>query len=513
MRPTYSNIVQKLIRRQHHPKNNNNNNWMIVHRTIFTSNNNMIRNNNNNNNKRTKQHVITKNSTTNYSPKYNNYNNKNLLFNKNLSSHHFIHTTTPSSKRDHYDVLGVSKSASQSDIKKAYYKLAKTLHPDVNKDEGATEKFAELQDAYDTLSDAEKRQAYDSFGHGGNPFGGGGGGGGNPFGGGGGFQGNVNPEDIFSNLNDIFGGGGPFGGGGRRQNPNAPQRGGDLQGRVTLDFMEAVKGCSREMNIRRMKKCDPCSGTGAKSGTGPTTCTECQGTGVKMVKRGFMYMQTTCNACRGTGSVIKDPCPSCSGQGRIPETKTVDVKIPPGVDTGINLRVGGQGDDGLRSGPAGDLYVEVVVKEDPFFQRDDSDVHVEIPISLSQASLGDKITLPTLKGEVDLKVPIGTQPGDRVVLRNRGVPVLNGGGRRGHQYVHFNVVVPQKLSDRQKELLEEFRKEEEENGQIIARRSGGDDDGDSDNNNGRETIDGSTGRSDGNSFFGDAADRVKKMFE
>ena len=234
---------------------------------------------------------------------------------------------------------------------------------------------------------------------------------------------------------------------------------------------------------------------------------DCQGTGAKTVKRGFMYMQSPCNTCRGTGSVIKDPCPSCSGQGRVTETKTVDVKIPPGVDTGINLRVGGQGDDGLRGGPAGDLYVEVVVKQDPFFERDDTDVHVEIPISISQAILGDKISLPTLKGEVDLKVPVGTQPGDRVVLRNRGIPVLNGGGRRGHQYVHFNVVVPKKLSERQRELLDEFRKEEEENGQIIATSSGS---GKTNNGGGNSTNDTA---SDGNSFFGDAADRVKKMFE
>ena len=178
-------------------------------------------------------------------------------------------------------------------------------------------------------------------------------------------------------------------------------------------------------------------------------------------------MQSPCNTCRGTGSVIKDPCPSCSGQGRVTETKTVDVKIPPGVDTGINLRVGGQGDDGLRGGPAGDLYVEVVVKQDPFFERDDTDVHVEIPISISQAILGDKISLPTLKGEVDLKVPVGTQPGDRVVLRNRGIPVLNGGGGVG-----INMFIStwwfQKIVREAKELLDEFRKEEEENGQIIA---------------------------------------------
>ena len=233
---------------------------IAAHRTVFTANNGTINAVANNFN-------VTKKSSRN--PQQASYRGKLWREKLNLArqKYCFIHTTKPSSKRDHYDVLGVSKSASQADIKKAYYKLAKELHPDVNKEDGATEKFAELQDAYDTLSDPEKKQAYDSFGHGGNPFGAGAGGG-NPFQGG--FQGNA--EDIFSNLNDIFGGGNPFGGGGRRQNPNAPQRGGDLQGRVTLDFMEAVKGTTREMSVRRMKKCTPCNGTGAREGSGPSTC-------------------------------------------------------------------------------------------------------------------------------------------------------------------------------------------------------------------------------------------------
>ena len=399
----------------------------------------------------------------------------------------FFHTTTSrfESKRDCYEVLGVSRSASAAEIKKAYYKLAKKMHPDLNKDdEKAADNFSELQDAYETLSDAEKRQAYDQFGHAGANMGS------NPFSGGGGGFGrqNMDAEDILRGFSDMFGGG--FGN--QRQNPNAPQRGGDLQARVTMTLMEAVSGTSKELNIRRMKSCEPCNGSGAESGSGPTTCSACNGSGSRTVQRGFMYMQTPCPVCKGSGAVIKNPCQSCSGQGRVPSTKTVDVKIPPGVDTGINLRVVGQGDDGLRGGGSGNLFVEIIVKEDPFFKRDQNDVHVEVPISIVQACLGDKIGMPTLKGEVDLKVPAGTQPGDRLVLRNRGVPVLNSGGRRGHQYVHFEVKIPKTLSDRQRELLEEFAKES----------------GDDLVNLGDVYSGGATG----NSFFSDAADRVKKMF-
>jgi molecular chaperone DnaJ len=408
---------------------------------------------------------------------------------RQLQSRAFRATTSVADqKRDYYEVLGVSRSASAGEVKKAYYKLAKEMHPDLNKDDpGASDKFSELQDAYETVSDPEKRKMYDQFGHAGANMGGGGfgGGGGNPFGGG--FHGGqgVDPEDILRGFSDMFGGG--FGQG---QNRNAPQRGGDLQARLVLNFMEAVAGCSKDLNIRRMMTCKPCNGTGASAGSGPVTCKACSGTGSRTVQRGFLYMQSPCPNCKGTGSVIESPCQPCSGQGRLPETKTVEVKVPSGVDTGINLRVVGQGDDGLRGGGAGHLFVEIVVKEDPFFKRDQSDVHVEVPISFVQACLGDKIAMPTLKGEVDLKVPSGTQPGDRLVMRNRGVPVLNGGGRRGHQYVHFDVKVPKKLTDRQKELLMEFAEEAGDEAVVF-------DEADANESAG---------------FFSDAAERVKKMF-
>lgn len=283
------------------------------------------------------------------------------------------------SKRDYYEVLGVQRGADKAEIKKNYYKLAKTMHPDVNKDDpDAASKFAELQEAYEVLSDEEKRAGYDQFGHaagGQNPFGGHGGG--NPFGG----QG-VNPEDLFRNFSDIFGGGA------QQRNPNAPQRGSDVQTVLRLNFMDAVNGCKKDVTFRHAKECGTCNGTGAKPGTGRSTCSVCGGSGQRTISRGFFQMRIPCDACDGLGTRIESPCVTCGGNGRTTESKTVSVTIPAGVDTGVNMRLAHQGDDGVRGGPAGHLFVEIEVSRDTFFKRDGADVHTEIPIRFSQAALG-----------------------------------------------------------------------------------------------------------------------------
>ena len=295
------------------------------------------------------------------------------------------------------------------------------MHPDVNKDDpSATEKFAELQTAYEVLSDEEKRAGYDQFGHAGadgNPFGGQQGGG-NPFGG-------QRPEDIFRGFQDIFG---QQRGGGAGQNMrNAPQRGGDVQAHLRLSFMEAVNGCKKDVTFRRATTCSTCDGSGAKPGTKPSICGRCNGTGAIHVNRGFFQMQMPCDQCQGEGTIIADPCSSCRGEGRVTKLKTLEVTIPRGVDTGINMRLNGQGDDGMRGGSAGSLYVEIEVERDAYFERDGTDVHTEVPIRMTQAALGGTIPLRTLRGEVDLKVKAGTQPGQQVVLRGRGINRLNGG--------------------------------------------------------------------------------------
>lgn len=361
-----------------------------------------------------------------------------------------FHATSASADRDYYEVLGAARGASAKDIKAAYYKKAKELHPDANKDDpNATEKFAELQSAYEVLSDKEKRAGYDQFGHagaGGNPFGGGGGGGGgNPFGG-------QRPEDIFRGFNDIFGQQQRGGGGQMR---NAPMRGGDVQTSLRLKFMDAVNGIKQDITFRKAVACDPCSGTGATPGTKPSTCGRCNGTGAIHVSRGFFQMQMPCDACSGEGTVISDPCSSCRGEGRVTQMKTLQVTIPKGVDTGINMRLNGQGDEGLRGGGAGSLYVEIEVERDAYFERDGADVHTEVDINVAQAALGGSLPLRTLRGDVDLKIKGGTQPGEQVVLRGRGIHRLNG-GERGNQYVHFNVTVPTSLTAEQRELLEKL---------------------------------------------------------
>ncbi|MGE6259459.1 molecular chaperone DnaJ [Heyndrickxia sporothermodurans] len=348
------------------------------------------------------------------------------------------------SKRDYYEVLGIEKNASKDEIKKAYRKLSKKYHPDINKEADAAEKFKEVKEAYEVLSDDQKRSHYDQFGHT-DPNQGFGGFGNGDFGGFGGF------EDIFSTF---FGGGSS-----RRRDPNAPRQGADLQYTMALDFEEAVFGKETVIEIPREETCDTCNGTGAKSGTKPETCSYCHGSGQLNTEQntpfGKIVNRRVCNHCNGTGKMIKDKCKTCSGTGKVKKRRKINVKIPAGVDDGQQLRVTGQGEPGINGGPAGDLYVVFHVKEHEFFERDGDDIYCEIPITFSQAALGDEIEVPTLHGKVKLKVPAGTQTGTKFRLRGKGVPNVRGYGV-GDQHILVKIVTPTKLTEKQKQLLREF---------------------------------------------------------
>lgn len=341
------------------------------------------------------------------------------------------------SKRDYYEVLGVERSADKSAIKKAYRRLARKYHPDVNKEEGAKEKFQEINEAYEVLSDDEKRARYDQFGHAGAN---------QNFGGGGDFGGF---EDIF----DMF-----FGGGGRR-NPNAPRQGSDLQYRMDLDFEEAAFGKETEIELPKDEECTTCSGSGAKPGTKKETCSHCHGTGQISEETstmfGRMINQRTCPHCQGTGEFIKEKCSDCLGKGTVRKTKKIRVKIPAGVDTGQQIRIPGEGEKGINGGPNGDLYVVFDVNDHEFFERDGNDVYCEMPLTFTQAALGDEIEVPTLHGKVKLKIPAGTQTGTRFRLRQKGIKDVRGYGM-GDQHVIVRVVTPTKLTDKEKELLREL---------------------------------------------------------
>ena len=357
-------------------------------------------------------------------------------------------------KRDYYEVLGVQKGAGDDELKKAYRQLAKKYHPDLNPgDKEAEAKFKEVSEAYEVLSDKEKRQRYDQFGFAGvDPSYGGGGAGGF----GGGFGGFGDIGDLFG---DIFGGFGGFGGGSRVRDPNGPIRGEHLSAQVTISFMEAVKGCTRELKIPRLEACSECGGSGAKRGTSPETCPDCHGTGQVTVRRqtaiGVMQMQQPCSRCGGRGRIIKEPCAKCGGKGRVRVNKTVEVRIPAGIDDGQTVAVRGQGDGGRNGGPAGDLRVTVSVRPDPLFERDGFDIWCEIPITFTQAALGDDITVPTVDGKVSYHVPEGTQSGTVFRLKDKGVPALNSRGR-GDQYVRVAVEVPKGLNKTQREKLHAF---------------------------------------------------------
>ena len=348
---------------------------------------------------------------------------------------------------EYYDRLGVSKDASQDEIKRAYRKMSKKYHPDINKEPGAEEKYKEVQEAYETLSDDQKRAAYDQYGpDGANGFGGQGGFGG--FDGGAGFGGF---EDIFSSS---------FGGGATR-NPNAPRQGDDLQYRVNLSFEEAIFGAEKEVHYNREATCKTCSGSGAKPGTSPVTCGRCHGQGVINVDTqtplGMMRRQVTCDVCHGTGQEIKEPCQTCHGTGHEKQSHKVSVKIPAGVETGQQIRLAGQGEAGFNGGPYGDLFVIINVNPSDKFTRDGSTIYYTLNISFVQAALGDTVEVPTVHGNVEMTIPAGTQTGKTFRLKGKGAPRLRGGSQ-GDQHVTVKIVTPTKLNDAQKEALLAFAK-------------------------------------------------------
>lgn len=349
-------------------------------------------------------------------------------------------------KRDFYEVLGVAKTASADEIKKAYRKLAMKHHPDRNPDDkSAEEKFKVANEAYEILSDEDKRAAYDRHGHAGvDPNMGAGG-----FGGGGG----GNFSDIFGDVfGDIFGGGGGRGG------QQRSSRGADLRYTLELDLEEAVRGAKVQIRVPTLAACETCEGTGAKKGTTVDTCRTCNGQGQVRVQQGFFSMAQTCPTCRGRGKTIKDPCGSCAGQGRVEKSKTLDVKIPAGVDTGDRIRLSGEGQAGANGAPAGDLYVQVQVRDHKIFERDGADLYCEVPISFTDAALGGELEVPTLNGRVKLKIPEGTQTAKLFRLRGKGVSPVRGGGP-GDLICKVAIETPVHLSKRQKELLREFQQE------------------------------------------------------
>ncbi len=358
-----------------------------------------------------------------------------------------------SDKRDYYEILGVAKGASDDEIKKAYKKLARKYHPDLNRDDPKTaeEKFKEVNEAYDVLKDPQKKAAYDQFGHDAfDPRRGGSAGGGNPFGGGFGGFGGFDVNDIF----DMFGMGGS-----RRARQQGPERGADLRFDLEITFEEAAFGKEIQLDVPRDENCETCGGSGAAKGSTPETCPACHGTGQEEVVQrtilGSMRTARTCTKCGGTGKIIKTPCGDCHGTGRRHVTRKIDVKIPKGVDEGQRVRVTGAGEGGVRGGGNGDLYVYIYIKPHKLFQRRGNDVIIEIPITFVQASLGDTVQVPTLDGAVDLKIPAGIQTGTVLRIKGKGIPHLRGTGR-GDQHVRIKVTTPQKLSARQKELLKEF---------------------------------------------------------
>jgi molecular chaperone DnaJ len=349
------------------------------------------------------------------------------------------------SKRDYYEVLGVQKNASEAEIKKAFKRLAMKHHPDRNQDnqDESEVKFKEAKEAYDILSDSQKRAAYDQFGHAGvdQSAGMGGGHGGGSF------------SDVFGDVfGDIFGGGGGGSHGGQRV-----YRGADLRYNLTLDLEEAVRGNSVNIRVPTYVSCEPCGGSGAKKGTTPVTCTTCGGHGQVRMQQGFFSLQQTCPRCHGNGKMISDPCNTCKGEGRVQKNKTLSVKVPPGVDNGDRIRLSGEGEAGENGGPAGDLYVQISVREHKIFQRDGSDLYCDVPIDIAAASLGGELDVPTLNGRVKLKIPAETQTGKMFRLRGKGVKSVRATST-GDLMCRVTIETPVNLTKRQKELLEEFDK-------------------------------------------------------
>lgn len=350
------------------------------------------------------------------------------------------------SKRDYYEVLGVQRSASTDEIKKAYRKKAVQFHPDKNPgNKESEEKFKEATEAYSVLSDSEQRVKYDQFGHA-------------AFQQGGGFQG----FGDFSGFEDIFGDifssffGGAFGGQGQGTRRSRGRAGRDLKYNLNIEFEEAVFGCEKTIQVARRNTCDACGGSGSEAGSGTETCSTCAGRGQIRHQQGFFTISRTCHSCEGSGQVVKNPCKGCTGSGYKNGSATLSVKVPAGIDFGQRLKLKGEGEGGTLGGPSGDLYVEIGIKEHPFFKREESELFCEITVPYSVAVLGDEIDVPTLEGNVKMKIPAGSPSGKIFRLKNRGVQIL-GTARRGDQHVKVNIHVPKKISDKHRELLEELK--------------------------------------------------------
>ncbi len=355
-----------------------------------------------------------------------------------------------SRKRDYYEILGVDRGVSEEDLKRAYRKLAVKFHPDKNPDDSsAEEKFKEVGEAYEVLSDASKRAAYDRYGHA--AFQGGMGGGG----GGGGFH---DPFEVFREVFSGGGGGGifeQFFGGGGGVDSSGRQRGSDLRYDLQISLEEAARGCEKEIEIRKLDACDPCGGSGAQKGSKAVTCPTCRGRGQVVVSRGFFQVAQTCPACHGTGRIIEKPCHSCQGEGRVEKTSRVKIKIPAGIDSESRLRSTGGGEAGLRGGGPGDLYVVVHIKEHEVFTRNGMDLNCEVPIPFTTAALGGEIRVPTLNGAVSLKIPAGTQSGSTFRIRGLGMPAIQGTAK-GDILTYVQVEVPSRLNGEQRGVLQKF---------------------------------------------------------
>ncbi len=362
-------------------------------------------------------------------------------------------------KRDYYDVLGASKGASAEELKKAYRTKAKELHPDRNSDNpNAESQFKEVNEAYDILKDADKKAAYDRYGHAAFEGGMGGGGGQRGYGGG---QGDFASafSDVFEDLFGDFMGGRGGGGGGRAR----PQRGSDLRYNLRVSLEEAHQGVQKTINVPTSVACDTCRGTGAEGGAEPVTCPTCSGMGKVRAQQGFFTVERTCPTCSGAGQIVKNPCKSCGGAGRVEKERSLSVNIPAGVETGTRIRLAGEGEAGMRGGPAGDLYIFIEVKDHPIFQRDGVNLFCRVPISIASAALGGEVEVPTIDGgKARVKVPAGSQTGKQMRLRAKGMPALRGGGI-GDMLIELAVETPVNLTARQKEILREFDQLSEEN--------------------------------------------------